>query len=217
MLVCSCGGWPGKLSSHTSSQLWPCSHRRVHASASDGSRVRQPWRVQVLELIMEHARGSMHVSSAEKTTAPHALRPVTEPREARAAAVTVKPLADCSFRSFPPRHLARRSTVREGATLKPAQFCQSQFHAGPEGGAPLATPQFCQIQGLPQVSRVVSMTTPQFCASSASSPTSLTNSHQCFTPLRDCFHAFAARSLRRRPHHTSCTYGQGHLHLHEAC
>ena len=50
--------------------------------------------------------------------APHALRPVTEPREARAAAVTVKPLADCSFRSFPPRHLARRSTVREGATLK---------------------------------------------------------------------------------------------------
>ena len=50
--------------------------------------------------------------------APHALRPVTEPREARAAAVTAKPLADCSFLSFPPRHLARRSTVREGATLK---------------------------------------------------------------------------------------------------
>ena len=109
--------------------------------------------------------------------APHALRPVTEPREARAAAVTVKPLVDCSFRSFPPRHLARRTTVREGATLKLLQLCQSQFHAGPEGGAPLATPQFCQVQGLPHVSRVVSMTTPQFCASSATSPMSLTNSH----------------------------------------
>ena len=94
--------------------------------------------------------------------------------------MTVKPLVDCSFRSLPPR----RGTVREGATLKPPHFYQSQFHTGPEGGAPLVTPQFCQIQKFPQVSPgVVSMTTPQFCVSSSSSPTSLTDSHY---PTRFC-------------------------------
>ena len=74
--------------------------------------------------------------------------------------------------------------MREGATLKPPHFCQSQFHTGPEGDAPLVTPQFCQIQKFPQVSLgVVSMTTPQFCVSSSSSPTSLTDSHH---PTRLC-------------------------------
>ena len=30
-LFVGCGRWPGKLSSHTSSQLQTCSQRRVHA------------------------------------------------------------------------------------------------------------------------------------------------------------------------------------------